>query len=292
MSQIELGFIPEPLTISFDNLLQSRKLSDSIISSNKYQQILKSISTIGLIEPLSISAPNSTGKYVLLDGHIRVIAMKELGLIEAQCLIAKDDETYTYNNRVNRLSTVQEHIMIKRAITRGVSPDKLSASLNIDLNHLRRKVKLLDGICSEAVNMLKYQVFSSKISDVLRKMKPVRQVECVELMISANNITIPYIEALLAASPAQLLVKEAKPKKLSGVSAEQMLKMEREMSNLQDQYKLIEETYGQDVLNLVLAKGYLSKLLNNAEVSRYIKNSQPEVFSQFISIVEAVSLDK
>ena len=292
MSQIELGFILEPLIISFDNLLQSRKLPETIFGSKKYQQILKSLSEIGLIEPLSISAPNSTGIYVLLDGHIRVIAMKELGLTEAHCLIAKDDETYTYNNRVNRLSTVQEHIMIKRAITRGLSPEKLSASLNIDLNHIKRKVKLLDGICSEAIHLLKDQVFSSKIGDVLRKMKPTRQVECVELMISANNLTIPYIEALLAASPAQLLVNEAKPKKLSGVSAEQMLKMEREMSNLQDQYKLIEETYGQDVLNLVLAKGYLSKLLKNAEISRYIQNSQPDVFSQFVKIVEAVSLEK
>jgi hypothetical protein len=37
--------------------------------------------------------------------------------------------------------------------------------------------------------------------------------------------------------------------------------MEREMSNLQGQYKLVGQTYGQDVLNPVLAKGYLAKLL-------------------------------
>jgi hypothetical protein len=63
-----------------------------------------------------------------------------------------------------------------------------------------RKVKLLDGICEEAAELLRDQVFSAKLSDVLRKMKPTRQVECVELMISANNITIPYAEALLTAT--------------------------------------------------------------------------------------------
>jgi ParB-like chromosome segregation protein Spo0J len=292
MSQIALGFIPEPLLVPFDKLLPSRKLPENINGTKKYRQIVESLRSIGLIEPLTISPSTEGGLHILLDGHTRLMAMKELGLEEAQCLIATDDETYTYNNRINRLSTVQEHMMIKRAINRGVSPEKLAKSLNVDLGHIMRKVKLLDGICEEAAELLRDQVFSAKLSEVLRKMKPTRQVECVELMISANNITIPYAEALLAASPANLLVSEVKPKKVKGVSAEQMLKMEREMGNLQEQYKLVEESYGQDVLNLVLAKGYLAKLLENDEVSRYIQNSQPDVFSEFVTIVETVSLDK
>ncbi|MFM7011915.1 MAG: plasmid partitioning protein RepB C-terminal domain-containing protein [Betaproteobacteria bacterium] len=292
MSQIALGFIPEPLLVPFDKLLPSRKLPENINGTKKYRQIVESLRSIGLIEPLTISPSTDDGLHLLLDGHTRLMAMKELGITEAQCLIATDDETYTYNNRINRLSSVQEHLMIKRAINRGVSPEKLAKSLNVDLSHIMRKVKLLDGICSEAAELLRDQVFSAKLSDVLRKMKPTRQVECVELMISANNITIPYAEALLAASPAHLLVSEVKPKKVKGVSAEQMLKMEREMGNLQEQYKLVEESYGQDVLNLVLAKGYLTKLLENDEVSRYIQNAQPDVFSEFVTIVETVSLDK
>lgn len=292
MSQIALGFIPDPLVVPLDKLLPSRKLPENINGTKKYRQIVESLRSIGLIEPLTIGPSTDGGLHILLDGHTRLMAMKELGLIEAQCLIATDDETYTYNNRINRLSTVQEHMMIKRAINRGVSPEKLAKSLNVDLSHIMRKVKLLDGICSEAAELLRDQVFSAKLSDVLRKMKPTRQVECVELMISANNITIPYAEALLAASPAHLLVSEVKPKKVKGVSAEQMLKMEREMGNLQEQYKLVEESYGQDVLNLVLAKGYLAKLIENDEVSRYIQHSQPDVFSEFVTIVETVSLDK
>ncbi|MDN7609068.1 hypothetical protein QZM28_20485 [Burkholderia multivorans] len=42
-----------------------------------------------------------------------------------------------------------------------------------------------------------------------------------------------------------------------------MKKMEREMSNLQGQCKMVEQTYGDDVLNLALAKGYLARLLEN-----------------------------
>ena len=68
--------------------------------------------------------------------------------------------------------------------------------------------------------------------------------------------------------------------------------MEREMGNLNEQYKLVEESYGQDVLNLVLAKGYLSKLIDNQEISRFIKQKQPDVYNEFIHIIETVSMDK
>lgn len=68
--------------------------------------------------------------------------------------------------------------------------------------------------------------------------------------------------------------------------------MEREMSNLQAQYKLVEQTYGQDVLNLVLAKGYLVKLLENELVKQYLRQRQPDLLSEFEAIVETGSLEQ
>ncbi|NKA89341.1 chromosome partitioning protein ParB [Ralstonia solanacearum] len=70
-------------------------------------------------------------------------------------------------------------------------------------------------------------------------MKPTRQVEFIELMIAANNVTVAYAEALLVVTPAVRLVDRKKPAKLTGVTREQMVKMEREMSNLQEQHKLV-----------------------------------------------------
>ena len=52
--------------------------------------------------------------FLLFDGNLRVLALKELGEEQAPCLFAKDFETYTYNHRINRLSTVQEHYMLRR----------------------------------------------------------------------------------------------------------------------------------------------------------------------------------
>lgn len=293
MTGITLGFIPEPLSIAFTNLLPSRRLPPNIIESRKFKQIRASIEEIGLIEPLSVTAADpSTGNHVVLDGHLRLLALQDLLLDEAPCLIATDDEGYTYNNCLNRLSTIQEHVMIRRVIERGVSPERLAKALAVDVTSILRRISLLDGICAEAAELLGDRQFSPDLSRVLRKMKPTRQVECVELMVAANNVTVSYAEALLVATPAARLVDGQKPKRLVGVTPEQMAKMEREMSNLQVQYKLVEQTYGQDVLNLVLAKGYLTRLLENESVRQYLVQHQSDLLGEFEAIVETVSLDQ
>ena len=64
------------------------------------------------------------------------------------------------------------------------------------------------------------------------------------------------------------------------------------MSNLQGQYKMVEQTYGQDVLNLVLAKGYLAKLMANEAILRHLTKKHPDVLNEFDSIVRMVTLDK
>lgn len=181
--------------------------------------------------------------------------------------------------------------MIRRAIERGVSQERLAKALGVDVSQIAKKVNLLEGICPEAVELFKDRQFSVELGRVLRKMKPTRQVECAELMLSANNLTVAYAEALLVATPALALVSDKRARKISGVTPDQMARMEREMANLQGQYRLVEQSYGQDVLNLVLAKGYLIKLMENALVAKFLKAKHPDMHEQFVLIAAAVSLD-
>lgn len=292
MSKVGLGFNPEPLSVPIDNILPSRGMPAGLATSRKFRQIRVSIDEIGLIEPLTVSAVSAEpGRFVLLDGHMRLLALRELGRSHVPCLVATDDESYTYNNRINRLSSIQEHFMLRRAIERGVSPERLAKALSVDVSHILKKMNLLEGICPEAAELLEDRQFSAEMARVVRKMKPTRQIECIELMTSANNMTVAYAEALLAATPAELLVDGKKPRKLAGVTKEQMARMEREMSNLQGQYRLVEQTYGQDVLSLVLARGYLAKLLENAHVAKYLRQRTPEILEQFESIAAAATLE-
>ena len=126
----------------------------------------------GLIEPLSVIQPDpKKSEFLLLDGHLRVLALKELGMETAPCLMAKDDETFSYNHRINRLSTVQEHYMLRRAIDRGVSRERLARAFNVNLSSINRRINLLEGICPEAIDLLQDKQFTPDVTRILRNMK-------------------------------------------------------------------------------------------------------------------------
>ena len=60
-----------------------------------------------------------------------------------------------------------------------------------------------------------------------------------------------------------------------------MLLMQRESANLDRQFKLIEQTYGKDHLDLVLFKGYLARLLGNDAVSKFLAEHYAEILAEF-----------
>jgi len=274
-----------------DSLLPSVSLEPKLLSSHKFRQIRESIVEIGLIEPLAVtSVGRKSGQHMVLDGHLRLQAIKELGHTEVACLVATDDEAFTYNNHISRLSTVQEHVMIRRALDRGISATKLAKGLCIDVSLLHKKNSLLDGICDEVVEMLKDRTFSTDVMAALRRMKPTRQIECAELMVSANRVTGSYARCLLGGTPAAMLVDGRKTRP-AGLSQEQVARMEHEMSNLLGQYKIAEQSHGEDVLNLMLARGYIVKLMENTRVMKYMQAQFPEVLVEFSKIVDMTSID-
>lgn len=233
MTSTTLGFLPKPLMIEVDRILPSAKLDQKITATHKFRQIKESIAEIGLIEPLVVTAVDrKTSRHLILDGHLRLMAMKELELNEIPCLVSTDDESFTYNNQLNRLSTIQEHIMIRRAMDRGISAAKLAKGLCIDVSLLQKKRSLLDGICDEVARILKDHQFSTEVTAVLRRMKPTRQVECAELMVAANTVTASYARAMLAATPEEMLVGGKKTVRSAAMSQEQVARMENEMTNL------------------------------------------------------------
>jgi len=292
---LTLGFDLETWQIPLEELMPSKKVPDGVMTTRKFRQIVSSIREIGLIEPLSVIKPdeNASG-FLLLDGNLRVLALKELGQDTAPCLIAKDFETYTYNHRINRLSTVQEHYMLRRAIDKGVSKERLARAFSVNLSTINSRINLLHGICPKAVELLQDHQFTPDVTRHLRKMKAARQVEAVELMIAANTITAAHADALLKATPLEQRTDymPPKPDEPKGDPLQQIVKLEREMNQVQEKYKRAEESYGSELLNLVVAKGYLKKVLENDAVRAYVGRNAPEILEQFELVLNTVSMEE
>ena len=286
-NKVGMAFEAESVLVEVSNLLPVKLLQKRVKKTRKYRQITASIDDIGIIEPPIVARNGSkNGKFLLLDGHLRIEVLKDLGVDSVTCLVATDDEAFTYNKRINRLATIQEHRMILKAVERGVPEERIAKALDVNVTTIKQKRRLLDGICPEAAEILKDKNCPISTFESLKKMKPLRQVEVVELMITMNSYSVSYSKALLAATPQEQLVNPGKPKSFKGVSPEQIAKMEQEMANLQRDIKLIEDSYGPDHLNLVLARGYLVSLLNNDKVLRYLDQNHTEILTELRKISE------
>jgi hypothetical protein len=289
--QVSLAFNSHGVVVPITNILPLKQVNPVMRSSQKYQQVLSSVREVGVIEPLIVFPNNNQpGTYLLLDGHVRLEVLRQIGETQARCLIATDDETYTYNRRVNRMATIQEHNMILKAIRHGVSEERIAKVLRVDVATIRQKRDLLNGICKEAVEILKNRHVSLGVFSFLRKLKSMRQIEVAELLVATGNFSVPYVNALLAATRPDMLVDPDKHKVVEGLTPEQVAKMEKEMEVLQRDLTLIEESHGNQVLNLVLARGYIAKSLGNGRVARYLGQHHADIFRELQSLSESSSL--
>ena len=293
MSGVSSGFEGETILLALDRILPTRQISVNVRQTPKYRTILASIREVGIIEPLAVypekSEAGNDGLYVLLDGHLRLEALKELGGTEAVCLVSTDDEGFTYNKRINRLSAVQEHKMIIRAIEKGLAPERIAQALNVNVERIRQRQRLLVGIAPEVVEMLKDRLVGQKIFAFLRRMKPMRQIAAAEMMISANHCTENYARMILATSKPEDLVEPAKVKPTRGVAPADMARMEREMEKLQRDYRLIEDNYGETMLTLVVAKGFMGKLLANPEIAAHLDKHHGDLAVELRRVVETTN---
>jgi len=148
---VKMAFERQVIVLPLSNILPTKRVPDTVKQAMRYKRIVASIAEVGIVEPLVVARREKhTGPYMLVDGHLRHAALSDLGNSEVPCLIADDDEAFTYNKRVNRLATIQEHYMIVKAIERGVSEEKLAKALNVDIKRIKTKRTLLDGVCPKS----------------------------------------------------------------------------------------------------------------------------------------------
>lgn len=283
---VPLAFESATLRIALKDILPLREVSSATRKSVKYGQIAASIREVGIIEPpVVVRDREDVSRFYLLDGHLRIAILRERGDVEVVCLIATDDEAFTYNKRVSRLAIVQEHKMILNAVEKGVPEERLARALNVNISNIRAKRNLLVGICPEAAHLLRDKHVALNTFVELRRLKPMRQIEAAELMIAMNRYSISYARSLVAATPDDQIVEGGR-KASHGLSDDQIALMERETANLDREFKMIEQSYGADHLDLVLATGYVARLLANVRIVRYLAQHHSEILAEFQKITD------
>ena len=174
--------------------------------------------------------------------------------------------------------------MLLRAIDKGLSPQHVADALNIDITTVRQKRRLLDGICLEVVDLLKERHVAINVFSALKRMKPFRQIEAVELMLAVDRITVPYIRALLAATPEEDLVQGKANKHLNVIPHRKTILMQQETVRLDSQFKAAEQSFGRINLELILAKGYMRRLMESPDILQFLIDNHRDMAAELRTV--------
>ena len=268
-----------------------RPVDNTVRKSQKFLQIAASIREIGIVQPPVVARrPELKGRYLLLDGHLRIDVLKDMGVAEAACLVSLDDEALTYNREVNPLTPVQEHRMILKVIGRGISEQRIAQALNVDVGSIRAKRDLLNGICPEVAALLKDKHCPINSFQALKKVKTAAAIRNRQddernrqlfgrLREGSGRGELPGP----AGEPGQAQGPQAN---FSGGDGADRTGAGEPSGRDRTPSK---RPFAADHLNLVLAASYVRSLLRNAEVDRYLRNYQEKLHRQFREICQTAA---
>ena len=287
---ITIGFQQRILDLPLEQLVALKDTDSRVLTSRKCKQLRASLKHIGLIEPLAVF-PQGEVRFLVVNGNLRLYLLKELGVTHARCTVALDDESYTYNKRVNTLSPITEHFMILKAIANGVTEERIAMGLDIDVRAIKSRRDLLDGICPEVVQLLKDKRVGARTLSYLRKMKPIRQIEAAELMIAGKNYSSTFAASILGVTSPEQLAKPAKALgRAKGSQLNSVLKDTTE--SLANDLAIVRRTYGQEVLSLTVLCRYTETLIANKEVAKYLKRNHSGIFAEMQDLCSQVSAER
>ena len=160
----------------------------------------------------------------------------------------------------------------------------LAQALDIDLGQVRGKAPLLDGIHPEVVELLKDRPIPAAALRHFRRVKPLRQIDMAQLMLSSDNYTCAYAQALIVGTPPAQLAGPKPASLVRGLSPEDITRMGNEMETLEGELRGFQDQFGENSLHLNAAHRYVKRLLENLRIERFLAQRYPEFLEEFKAV--------
>ncbi|WP_223819892.1 plasmid partitioning protein RepB C-terminal domain-containing protein [Pantoea sp. VH_24] len=181
--------------------------------------------------------------------------------------------------------------MLKDAIKAGVPIELLSSSLNVSVESLKGKISILNGISPKVIEILNDKNVPKATFQALKKMVPLRQLECANLMIKFDNFSKNFSHSLLQSSPKETLVETLSKTPASKEGHKKIIeRLEKEMAHVHVDADKLKETYGSNSLKLTIIISHIKTLLENQILFRWMHKNKPDLLNELIKISEINSL--
>lgn len=102
--------------------------------------------------------------------------------------------------------------MLKEAVRVGVPVEMLCTALNISVESLKSNLSVLKGICPEVIELFNDKDILLNTFRTLKKMVPLRQIECANLMVKFENYSTLFSESLYHSSSSEFLIEQPQKK--------------------------------------------------------------------------------
>lgn len=257
----------------------NRKNYKKLIS---YNSILSSIREVGIIQPLVVCVSPNSGKYKILDGHVRFYALRELKQKYVYCIIANDNERYTFDAQINNLNTFQKAAMIAKAVRNHVSVKRIGISEKQILSDMN----VAEGLDGKVVEILKTANVTSKSLRELKRVRNARQIQIAQMMKSSNNYSFTFVSSLVSASlPCDFHEDQRKPGK-TRMDFSEIRTLEMASDSLEKRAKESLEKYHAQIFDLVTIIGFLRRLMGDDRIKGYISRNFADYYPELKKISE------
>lgn len=257
--------------------------SINLVSNGGYRKIVASITAIGLIEPLSVYAEG--GEYVILDGYLRLMACKELGMGSVPCLVYADKQAYTYNRNVNRLSAYQEIRMLRKSLE---TVDEAAIAQTFGVKSIRARLvpNLVRQLHPDVIEAFKAGHVGKLTAQELMRVTHARQVAMLAEMRKVEDYGPAFCRALV------LQTDETEQNKTRRQPTGWMKDSQRKkallarLNHAEKQHEFYVQLYRQYSSDLLKLTFYVRKILSTPSILTMIQAKYPDVLERFRTAIE------
>jgi len=249
-----------------------------------FRKILASIASIGLIEPLAVLRENGATTYVILDGYLRFTACQKLGVKSVPCIVYKENQAYSFNKNVNRLSPFQEIRMLRKSLE---TIDEPTIARTFGVKSIRHRLGpgVIRYLHPDVVKAFESDMFRRACAIEFASVVPERQIEIFREMKKIGDYSAVFCRSMVLQTPAAKRNKRAIHRQ--GWAKDQTRKKDlvNRLKHAEAQHDFYSTLYRQYSADLLRVTFYIRKLIANPKVEAHLKIHHQEILTRFSEII-------
>jgi len=247
-----------------------------------YKRIKSTIQMVGLLDPLCVYPEN--GYYIIVDGYLRYMILKELGVRMVPCQIQQSKEAYTYNKMVNNLSTVQQSRMLRQSLG-TLDINTIEKTFGIKSLNYRLATTILKQLHPDVIEAVDKEIMTRRSAAELTNVNQERQQQILKEMKRTKDFSISFARALVIKTPPEMRSQNRKKKKPWVLESEKTKQLVEKFEETEKRYNFYTILYRQYTTDLLILCTYARTLITNEIIKSHLESNFPKILERFQMIV-------